>query len=277
MRFEIIMAIAVLFIAGGLLLVLTHQVEQAPAMIEQPTPAATVIPTLDPGQKIIPSGPALRSNRQGAGVPFTPQAPLGQWNDPVFQDGCEEASILMAWYLVDPDSFYGAQGHLEQVSKSDRDRRVGGTIDPQVATREIQNITDFELEHDGEFRDRSAADTAQLFKDYTKYENVFVQKDIIVEDIKAILQSGRIAIVPMNGQALRNPHYTPPGPERHMLVVHEYDANTNEFITNDPGTKFGKNYRYGAEVFYNAIRDYPTGYHESFTNGEKTMVVIGSI
>src|SRR4051812_4227943 len=32
------------------------------------------------------------------GVPFTAQAPYGEWNDPKYGDGCEEASILMAAY-----------------------------------------------------------------------------------------------------------------------------------------------------------------------------------
>ena len=29
-------------------------------------------------------------------VPFTVQAPYGEWSNPVFQDACEEASLIMA-------------------------------------------------------------------------------------------------------------------------------------------------------------------------------------
>ena len=35
------------------------------------------------------------------GVPFTSQAPSGQWDNPVYQDGCEEAAALMAVYWAE--------------------------------------------------------------------------------------------------------------------------------------------------------------------------------
>ena len=203
-----------------------------------PTPTTLPSPTSTP-----------RPSRKATHVPFTAQAPLGQWGDPVFQDGCEEASLLMAWHWVQGTGI-------------------------KNASAEIQQLSGFQLEQYGEFRDRSAADTAQLIRDYFGYDQVSVETDVSVEDIKAILRQGSIAVLPMNGQALSNPHFTPPGPERHMLVVHGYDAATNEFITNDPGTKHGQNYRYPADVFYNAIRDYPTGYHKPIQSVEKVMIVI---
>ena len=47
-----------------------------------------------------------------------------------------------------------------------------------------------------------------------------------------------------------------------------------EFITNDPGTRKGELYRYNETVLYSAIRDYPTGYHETINKIEKNMIVV---
>ena len=230
----VLMVLALGMLGGSFESELASQPLATPQALSTPTPSPT------------PEPPRIR-----AGVPFTAQAPLGQWDDPVFQDGCEEASILMAWHWVQGTGI-------------------------EHAAREIQALADFQREKYGEHRDRSAADTAQLMRDYFQYQNVTVQTNISIENIKATLRDGSVAVLPMNGQALGNPHFTPPGPERHMLVVHGYDAETDEFITNDPGTRHGKDYRYPADVFYSAIRDYPTGYHEPIESVEKVMLVVSS-
>ena len=78
------------------------------------------------------------------------------------------------------------------------------------------------------------------------------------------LEAGHLVIIPTNGQALKNPNFTLPGPERHMLVVKGYDYETEEFITNDPGTRNGADYRYKKDLLFEAIRNYKTGFHEDF-------------
>jgi len=185
-------------------------------------------------------------------VPFTTQAPFGDWADQREQDGCEESSSLMAvkW----------ARG--ESLSKDE-------------ALKEITGISDWLLGKYGEYRDISGQNTVDwIFKDYFNYNNVSLVHDIGVNDIIEELNKGNLIITPMNGQLMHNPYYKAPGPPRHMVVIRGYDPAIKEFITNDPGTKNGELYRYDATILYSAIRDYPTGYHEIISDIEKNMIVI---
>jgi len=193
----------------------------------------------------------LVSNNALLDVPFVVQAPFGDWDNSMFQDGCEEASILMAMLWIE-------DGSLDEKEMQDR----------------IIQISNFEQKKYDEYRDRSAKDVVQLIKDYFGYHNVEVKYKINSEDIKQELKKGNLIITPMNGQALRNPFFTLPGPERHMLVIKGYDNQTNEFITNDPGTKRGEDYRYSEKILENAIRDYETGYHIPITELRKAMIVV---
>ena len=60
---------------------------------------------------------------------------------------------------------------------------------------------------------------------------------------------------------LGNIYFTAPGPENHMLLIKGYNFNDKSFTTNDPGTRRGEGYTYDENVLFEAIRDYPTGYH----------------
>ncbi len=185
-------------------------------------------------------------------VPFTSQAPFGEWYDPKQQDGCEEASALMAvkWAR-------------------------GENLDRNIAKDEIISISDYQALYYQEYRDTSAADTKErIINKYFEYEDAEIKNNILISDIINELDSGNIIITPMNGRALGNPYFTPPGPDRHMLVIIGYDREKREFITNDPGTKRGENYHYNMEVLYNAIRDYPTGFHEEIIEVKKNMIVV---
>ena len=147
-------------------------------------------------------------------VPFTPQAPFGDWGDSRQQDGCEEASALMAMRWVQNKAVTLAE-----------------------AEKEIIAISDYEFQKYGNFHDTSVKDTIdRIFRGYFNYNNVTAKYDIDAEDIKNELSQGNLVIVPANGQKLKNPYYTPPGPLHHMLVIRGYDNKTGEFFTNDPGT-----------------------------------------
>lgn len=186
-------------------------------------------------------------------VPFTAQAPLGNWADPRQQNGCEEAAALMAvrW----------AEGIQE--------------ILPQDAEKEIIAISDFEQSTYGHYHDTSAQDMVErIFMGYFKYDKIQAHYDITVDDIKSELDKGNLVLVPVNGQKLDNPYYLPPGPEEHMLVIRGYNNKTGEFITNDSGTKQGNLLRYPQEVVMDAIYDYPTGYHEPVKEIVKAMIVV---
>ena len=184
-------------------------------------------------------------------VPFTTQAPFGDWDDIRKQNACEEASMLMAMLYVKSES-----------------------MNAREAFEEILKIDSFEKETYGYHLDTSAQDTAQVIRDYFKYAKVEYQANITIQSIKEQLMRGNLVIVPADGRKLENPYFTAPGPETHMLLIIGYDPIRNEFITNDPGTKRGKDYKYNEDVLYNAIRDYTTGYHAPITSISKTMIII---
>lgn len=179
-------------------------------------------------------------------VPFTSQAPSGNWDLP-FKEACEEASILMM------DKFYKGQSFANASETED----------------EIKNIVDFE-EHKLNFHlDTDAQETAQVLNNYFGYQNVRVVDNITVNDIKKELAQGRPVIVPAAGRMLGNPYYRQPGPLYHMLVVKGYTAT--KFITNDPGTRRGKDFTYSFDTLYNAIHDWNNG---NVNEGKKTMIVV---
>lgn len=185
-------------------------------------------------------------------VPFTSQAPFGGWSDQRQEDGCEEASALMAikW----------AQG---------------GTLTADLALKEILGASDYIQKKYGEYRDISTRDTVNwIIKDYFNYQNVAIKNNITIQDIVTELTKGNIIIVPLNGQLIHNPYFTPPGPPNHMLVIRGYDPNKKVFITNDPGTRRGEAYQYDTQVLYDAIRRYPTGYHELIDGITKDAIVV---
>lgn len=184
-------------------------------------------------------------------VPFTSQAPFGDWNNEMIQDGCEEAVLLMAMKWV-----------------------RGGGLTAQEVKDEIVAISNFEQKQYGEFRDASISDTTLLIKDYFKYNNFFIKDDISTDDIVDELLKGSLVIIPVDGRKLNNPYYTLPGPQTHMLLVIGYDVDTDEFITNDPGTKRGANYRYPRAIIELSIQNYATGHHEISSVLEKSMIVI---
>lgn len=185
-------------------------------------------------------------------VPFTPQAPDGHWEDQRFQDGCEEASVLMAVKWVKGESL---------------------TLVEAKAT--ILDMADWELQSYGMFADTNAQDTAdRLLRDYFSYKKYKVSKDVTAKNIITQLQAGKLVLVPANGRKLFNPHYKAPGPEQHMLVIRGYSPSTDEFITNDPGTRVGEGYRYPTAVLVEAVVDYPTGNHLPTVTSQKAMIIV---
>jgi hypothetical protein len=186
-------------------------------------------------------------------VPFTSQAPLAEWKDKRQQDACEEAAALMAWAWVKGENKFTKQEWRDKIIK----------------------LADWEKQKYGESRDVALADMVKwIFKDYFSYDKVTVKPVKSAADILRELEKGNIVLTPMNGQALKNPYFTPPGPERHMILVKGYDYKTRQFITNDPGTRRGENYRYSEKVLFGAIRSYQTGSHLPFGKLKKEMIVV---
>jgi hypothetical protein len=103
--------------------------------------------------------------------------------------------------------------------------------------------------------------------DYVKAIHVFATKNANARAID-------VHLTPANGKALDNPQFTNGGPDRHMLVIIGYDKKNGEFITNDPGTRLGRGYKYKDSTLYNAIRDYETGHKKDIEGMKKTVIVI---
>lgn len=180
-------------------------------------------------------------------VPFTPQAPFADWSLP-YKEACEESSLIMVNY------FLKNQG-----------------LTQTLADREILNLAEYQKQKLGYFEDTDAETTAQIMRDYYGYKGAKAVYGVTIDDIKKELAKGRPVIIPAAGRLLGNPFYTFPGPLYHMLVIKGYTEEN--FITNDPGTKRGKDFLYPFERLYSAIHDWNNG---DIYNGRKAMIVVGS-
>lgn len=177
-------------------------------------------------------------------VPFSPQAPFANWDFP-YKEACEEMSVILVHY------FYN-----------------GKSITPELADKEILKMVEWEKENFGKYQDTTALETANILRKYLGYKKVIVKYDIIADDIRRELAAGRPVIIPFAGRLLGNPYYRAPGPVYHMLVVKGYTKD-GKFITNDVGTRRGKDFTYDEKTLMDAIHDF----HLDITKGRKAMVV----
>ena len=184
-------------------------------------------------------------------VAFTSQAPTGRWQESVFQDGCEEATMLMAINWA---------------------RDGNQPLSPQKVEQVLRELADYE-KRDYDI-DLSLADVAAVIRDYFQYRQLKLIDNPSLNELVQGLQAGAVIIAPTNGRLLKNPFFTPPGPLYHMVLIVGYDPQTREFIVNDPGTRRGDHYRYPEEVLMSAIRDYPTGHHEPIVQQEKRVLFV---
>ena len=191
-------------------------------------------------------------------VSFLSQAPYAIW-DELHNHACEEAAMIMIYYYL-----------TEQ------------ELNIETAEQEILSMVDWQIKNWGGHFDLSAKKIVELFENYygstllttSGYENLEIiyphTKDLVV-GVKKELRKGNPIIVPAAGRLLGNPNFTPPGPLYHILVIKGYDDEKSEFITNDPGTRRGADFRYNYQVLENAIHDLNNG---DILNGRKAMIVI---
>ena len=180
-------------------------------------------------------------------VPFAVQAPFAIW-DEYHEEACEEASLIMVAYFL-----------------------KNKKLSPEISEQEIQALIKFQIENYGDYKDSSAEELVKLAEDFYGIENLRVIYDFSKEDFKKYLSLGNPIIIPVAGQLLGNPYFTPPGPLYHNLVLVGY--NGDRIITNDPGTKRGEGYSDDADVLYKAIHDF-TGKKENIEKGRKAMIII---
>ncbi|MBT6818855.1 MAG: hypothetical protein HOA57_00505 [Candidatus Magasanikbacteria bacterium] len=100
-------------------------------------------------------------------------------------------------------------------------------------------------------------------------KQIRIVEDPSVEEIKEFVASGNPVLILAYGKDLPNTHFSGDGPEYHALIIRGYDED--EFITNDPGTQFGENFKYKYETLMNAIHDWNDS---NVREGKKVVLVI---
>lgn len=218
--------------------------------VDVASPAASQAQSVSPVPDVTVS--LVASARIVQRVPFTAQAPLGQWSDPRQQDGCEEASLMMAAHWVQGTPISSKQAAIDELLK----------------------LSKFGEQMYGTYHDTSVLDTAKYLSDFYHISTAEVRYDITLPQMIDELRSGKILLVPTNGQKLKNPNYTAPGPVYHMLVVIGYDPGSHSFITNDPGTRNGAGYHYAEQILFAAISAYDTGLHVPRIGDRKAMITV---
>lgn len=164
-------------------------------------------------------------------VPFICQAPLQtpeNWE--YHEESCEEAALLQVHYYI-------------QNKK---------TVDPYEAHEIILDMIDWQKNNFGEHRDLYANDMKIFIRDYYDYpeEEIEIIYNAEIKDIKKAVSGGYPVIVPIMGNILQNPYYPEPG--YHMLTVIGYTPS--HIITNDVGTRRGKDFSYENDIFMKAVK-----------------------
>lgn len=119
--------------------------------------------------------------------------------------------------------------------------------------QQITKLVNWENSNFGYSLDTTAQETAQMIQSvYGLHASVV--HNFSENDIEKAIQAHSVVILPVNGREVGNPHYTPPGPIYHMLVLRGYTAT--QIITNDSGTRYGENYRYSFSTLQNAGADW---------------------
>lgn len=167
-------------------------------------------------------------------VPFTSQAPERNWSEP-WLNACEETSIAMV------HAYY--QGKIFTVAKA------------KTAILEV-----FTIKHKkfGVSFDESSSKVTSLIQNFYPWD-ARVQEYPTLAQIKEQLDLQHPVIIPVYGKGLHNPHFRNGGPLYHMLVLSGYDDEKQQFIAQEPGSRFGNNYRYSYTTIMFALHDYVPG------------------
>ena len=182
-------------------------------------------------------------------VPFTSQAPEKDWGQP-WQDACEEAALLML------DAYH-----------------KGYNLSPLFAKDEIIKMVEWEQARNLG-RSAEIKEIQEFFDNYFqnskhKQQNSKIIENPTVEQIKGFIANGKPVLAVADGKVLPNPHFRNGGPIYHALIIRGYDED--EFITNDPGTQFGRNFRYKYSDLMNATHEWNGG---DVKNGRKVILVV---
>lgn len=179
-------------------------------------------------------------------VPFLSQAPKQNWDMP-YQEACEEASLLMTRVFL--------QGKTSDFTPDEGDRLILDLVDYETRAGDPADVTLGRIAEIAEAR-------------YGLH--TVIQSLTSIDQLKNAVANGYPVIIPASGKALKNPNFRNGGPPYHMLVVKGYLAD-GRIITNDPGTRKGKNYIYGSSLLFDAIHDWNGG---DVPQGAKIVLVL---
>jgi len=182
-------------------------------------------------------------------VPFTSQAPTGVW-DKFHDEACEEASLVMAHYYLDKRDVVFSKEAEKDLQYIGSKMKSGGVAD--LTIEEVK------------------ADAENIYG----YKNWRIIDKPGVQDMEKELSQGNIIIIPLAGREIGNPYYRSPGPLYHMLVISGYDNKKGVFITQDPGTKRGKNFEYKFNVLIKANHDFPGDENKIDQGVTKILLVV---
>ena len=184
-------------------------------------------------------------------VPFTPQAPLGNWA--ARQHTCEEASLVMVDRYLHGD-------------------HSGGLIDAHTADAAINQITTWKPAQD--LTTQQVGEVAQKYMGWA-YKVLPATR----LNMKQQLSLGRPLIVGVRTHGLGNPNY--PGYSSHYeqagysvshyLVVAGYD-DKDTYVLNDPGLTRGHGYHISYDQLMHAIDDLDAAYPD--LNSGRVFVVL---
>jgi len=174
-------------------------------------------------------------------VPFMVQAPGANW-DAVHEEACEEASLIMLYYYI-------------------KNTAIG---EPNKA---LDEVLEYENQHEYPIS-ITLSQLNEIARNLYGLTNGRVEKNISIDNIKKELSTGKPVIVGAAGKILPNPNFRNGGPNYHMLVIIGYDEKG--FITNDPGTRKGKDFRYSFENLMDSIHDWNA---QDILKGEKNYLV----
>jgi VanZ family protein len=182
-------------------------------------------------------------------VSFITQSPFAKW-DELHEEACEEASLIMLKYYSS-----------------------GENLNKDIAEDEIQKLVKYQMEKYGNFYDTDVKTNKEIGEEYFELKGLRIIKDFKIIDLKRELADGNIILIPTAGRELKNPYFSGAGPLYHNLVIIGYDDKKNIFITNDPGTRRGKNYKYNQQVLYDAIHDFPGDVNKILEGGKRALVL----
>lgn len=186
---------------------------------------------VEPEEKVL--GDKILADSINLNVPFTSQAPTGNWALP-WNDACEEASLLMVDYYYQDRNM-----HLKETTEK--------ILADMVNWQENNWQGHFNL---------TLEDLDKYIKENNYDYDTEIIEDLDLDKIKKYLNEGSPIIVPANGKKLENPYFRNGGPEYHMLVIKGYIEEDKKIITNDPGTRMGENFLYDYDSIIYAIADW---------------------